>query len=150
MDAAGELSVARLRLVGAVVVAIACTFITMTGTTTVGWTLVVLGYLIAIFWVVAYVRGRARSQSDDLFYLDVGSQGFHLKEGMREHLLTWEKVKNIRVDEDRLDVLVEPFEGEPIRIEPRYEGVSVYDLCALLEHRALPIAQAETHSGQAI
>jgi len=45
----------------------------------------------------------------------------------------WGVVSGVEVDEDRLVVLVHRSTGDAIVIEPVFDGVSVYDLAALIE-----------------
>ena len=47
--------------------------------------------------------------------------------------IAWSEVSRVEVDEDRLVVLVHRTGGEPLVIEPVYDGISVYDLAALVE-----------------
>lgn len=47
--------------------------------------------------------------------------------------IAWAEVRSVEVDEDRLVVLVHRTGGDPFVIEPVYDGISVYDLAALVE-----------------
>lgn len=42
--------------------------------------------------------------------------------------LPWAEIASVEVDEDRLVVLVRRTTGEPLVLEPVYDGVSVYEL----------------------
>lgn len=81
-----------------------------------------------VAWARRANRSAARASLDVL--LELAPTGFTLAPSPE---VAWTLVTGVEVDEDRLVVLVHRSGGEPVVIEPLYDGISVYDLAALFE-----------------
>lgn len=81
-----------------------------------------------IAWARRANKAAARATLETL--LDLAPTGFTLA---RAGEVAWSTVTGVEVDEDRLVVLVHRTSGDPVVVEPVYDGISVYDLAALFE-----------------
>lgn len=132
-DARAELSVAWLRLVGAGVVLLATPFLLTPTLGKLGCAFALLAAAIAAFWIVSFMRARRRASSPLRFRLELEDRGLVLEEGGSLTEVPWAEVSSVGVDEERLRVDVGRGRAEPLHIEPRYEGVTIYELAAAIE-----------------
>ena len=136
LDVGGERSVARLRLAGAIFCGLGALAMALLGPPLVGWILVALGALAAVGWTISFSRARGRTSAPTAYSLALRADALELQEAGRTVTVPWADVRAAEVDEDRLVVLVHRRgEPRPLVLEPRYEGTSVYALCALVAQR---------------
>jgi len=98
-----------------------------------------LGLVISMVWLRQARRAAASARRSAPEALVVHALGFALDEGERTHWVPWRNVLNVEVDEERLDIVVQQSDADPLRIEPRYPGVEIHELVRTLEdarHRA--------------
>ena len=121
-DVGGERSVGRLRLVAAVASGVAALWLLVL--TDFGWPAIVVAgtvVLAARFWVRSWAqieRAAAGVPTPDIVLDD---EALHV--GPRT--LSWAGITRVELDHDRLLVRVVPSEGEPLELEPPYEGLGL-------------------------
>ncbi len=94
----------------------------------------VLALLVSLGWLAAGRAAERRALHPELFQLALYERGLLLVEGASERWVAWADVTDIHVDEDRLDIVVERASTEPLRIEPRYQGVEIHALMDTLRN----------------
>ncbi|MAC27598.1 MAG: hypothetical protein CMH59_14140, partial [Myxococcales bacterium] len=104
LDAKAERSVGRLRLVGAIIVFVCGGVLVARGAGAVGWTLVVMAWLVGLGWIAAFVRARRRVAGAGGHYLELGD-ALRMARGAAPVEVPWGEVDAVRVDEDRLVVV---------------------------------------------
>ena len=112
LDVQAERSVARLRLVGALVALVMGTVLAWGGAGSVGWVLIVLTWLAGAGWVGAFFAARRRVARTDAFYVALGEDALVVALGHAPVRVPWPDVRGIDVDEDRLEVVVRHASGE--------------------------------------
>jgi hypothetical protein len=119
---------ARLRIVAAVVCSICAGLFALArpGPLSIVVSLAVIAAGLA--WAARARRTAERAHAEAS--LALASSGLTLT-GVPE--IPWADVARVDVDEDRLVVMVHRSSGDPVVIEPVYDGISVYDLAALVE-----------------
>lgn len=133
LDVHGELSVARLRLVAAVVCAVAVILLALADPPILAWMCVLGGAAASIAWLVMFARTRKRTEHADDHYVALAPEGVTLSgEGSRRSV-PWARVEEIEVDEERLVVRVAIEGQDDLEIEPQYGGLGAYDLADALE-----------------
>jgi hypothetical protein len=137
LDRSGERAVSLLRLVAAGSTGAGAVWLAASGPGVVGWVVALAGGLAAVGFTAAYRKGRRRAASPERHFLLLDERGLTLAEGHDEHQIEWRDVTAVEVDEERLIVVVSRASEAPLRIEPRYEGVSVYDLETAIRERWL-------------
>jgi hypothetical protein len=140
LDRRNERAVAWLRLIAGIVVLGCAAWIISTSPDWKALLLAILGLLGGAFWVTSFVRARARLRKATQHSLAIEADGLTLTEGDRVTHLSWTEVRTIEVDEDRLAVRIEKESGA-LELEPRYEGVGLYELRGAL-HDAWKRAQS--------
>lgn len=128
-DRAADRGVGRLRLVAAVVSAIAVLW--LLALTSFSWWALVVATVVAIaarFWIASWSRIE-KSPSPDLV---LTSDGLELGAAR----IAWSSVERVELDQDRLLVRVVT-KGEtnddPLEIEPPYDGLGLDDLGRVIE-----------------
>ncbi len=127
LDIGATLAVGRLRLVGALVV-LPSSIVFALGGAPLHYTLGGLGALVSIGWGVAWARSRRAVDDADARYLELGDAGLLLVEGETRAALPWSDLRSLKVDEERLVLVLERRSGDALRIEPIWGGLGVYDL----------------------
>lgn len=132
LDVRGERGVAWLRLVGAVVVAAMATILAVQGAGSIGWTLIVLTWLVAVGWSFAFLAAKRRLARHEGWYIELGPSALTLALGAgKVTTLRWEAVEAVEVDEERIEVTVTHSEGT-LRVPSMWRGHGVYELAARL------------------
>jgi hypothetical protein len=131
LDVRAERSVARLRLVGAVVALSMGTVLAIGGAGSVGWTLIGLSWLIGLAWVGAYFAAKRKARRADAWFVEARSNELVVALGREPTRLRWSDVRGVDVDEDRLDVVVRHTNGE-LRIPSVWQGVGPHALAERL------------------
>lgn len=123
-----DLDEARLRIVAALVTSLGAGLYALArpGPFAIVVSLTVIAAGIA--WARRARKSAARATLEVL--LDLTPAGLTLAPGPE---VRWDSVTGVEVDEDRLVVLVHRSGGDPLVIEPVFDGISVYDLAALVE-----------------
>ena len=98
------------------------------GAGTIGWVIVVTSWLIGLGWVAAFAMSRRRAREADAHYLELDGEGLTMARGAEPVRLAWSDVDGVEVDEDQLVVWVSRREGERLRIDPVWRGVSLEQL----------------------
>lgn len=132
LDVRAERSVARLRLVGAVVALSMGTVLAIGGAGSVGWTLIVLSWLIGLAWVGAYFAAKRKARRADAWFVEARTDELAVALGREPTRLRWSDVRGVDVDEDRLDVVVRHTSGE-LRVPSVWQGVGPHALAERLE-----------------
>ncbi|HBQ14529.1 MAG TPA: hypothetical protein DEF51_26515 [Myxococcales bacterium] len=140
LDVPGELSVARLRLIGAIVCAIAVVLLALGDPPLLAWVCVLGGAAASLGWTVMYARTRKKTKRADDHFVALAREGVTLagergagESGAGERSVPWTRVETIEVDEERLVVRVAIEDEDDLVIEPQYGGLGAYDLAEALE-----------------
>lgn len=145
VSADDQRSVARVRLVSAGVSAVGALLLLLADVPIAVFLAALLGLFMSLVWF-AQARGARRVARDvDRYYLSVHRDGFLLSEGNQLQCVRFVDVRDIALDEERLDVAVLRNAKPPLRIEPRYPGVEIHALVRTLRH-AWQEAPASAHN----
>lgn len=136
LDSRGERQVALLRLTGAAVCLGAAIFIALLRPPLVGWVVAIVGLLVALGWTIAGRRGLSRAKASEKYFVALRADALEIQDGPKSIRIAWTDVLSAAVDEERLVVVVRRREEEPLHVEPRFKGVSVYDLAKAIDERA--------------
>ncbi|MDB4991268.1 MAG: hypothetical protein JWN04_6446 [Myxococcaceae bacterium] len=91
-----------------------------------------LALLLSVAWL-AQARRLVRAARDEKRpALVAHTHGLLIEDAARNDWLPWTDVARIEVDEERLDIVVTKRDAQTLRIEPRYEGVDLYELVRTL------------------
>lgn len=129
-DVGGERSVGRLRLIAAVISTVAVLWLLVL--TDFGWPAIALALVVVLaarFWARSWVRterAAANAAPVDLVLDETGMQ-------LGERALPWRGIARVELDHDRLLVRVVPVDGEPLELEPPYEGLGLEALGRAIE-----------------
>ncbi|MEM9067819.1 MAG: hypothetical protein AAGE52_04910 [Myxococcota bacterium] len=126
----------RLRLAGAAIVFAMGIVLVSEGAGGIGWTIVVMAWLVGLGWTAAFFRARSRARSADAHFLEVGPSAMRMARGRDPVEVTWAEVSCVRVDEERLVIWVDRHQGEPVRVEPVWRGVGLHELAETLRDAA--------------
>lgn len=146
LDASAERSVGRLRLLGAFVVAPAGIVWALQGPGTVGWVLIALAWIASLGWISAWARARRRIRRSDEWALRIDSEGLCLRLGGLDHVVGWNELRGVEVDEERLVVVIERTDGSTLRVPPLFNA-GLYDLKEALEQRHQRWATSHANPG---
>lgn len=94
------------------------------------------GLVFAVLWLmrgVRALRASARANPAQADFLELDRNGLLLRENGRERRFAWQDVTGVGVDHDRLTIVLTLRSGAEHHIEPRYRGVPLDALRALLE-----------------
>lgn len=128
LDVQAVRAVGRLRLFGAALVFAMGFALVVNGAGAIGWVIVVTSWLIGLGWVAAFAISRRRAREAEAHYLELDSSGLTMARGAAPVRLAWSEVDGVEIDEDRLVVWVSRREGERLRIDPVWRGVSLEQL----------------------
>ena len=134
VDPAGERSVGRLRLAAAVLASLGAIAMLLSSLPFVIMMVAVLALLVSAGWIAKARSSERRARTSEDHFLALYSRGFELGEGPARTWIAWERVTHIDVDEERLDIVVELQDRDPLRLEPRYPGVEIYQLMDTLRN----------------
>lgn len=98
--------------------------------TPVGLGFGLLGTLIALMWAAMIAKAKRRARGDVALCLT--PEKFIYRDGLNAVEQPWTNVDAIEVDEEQLNVLVSCKVGEPVRVEPLFEAMGVYELADAL------------------
>lgn len=132
LDERGERSAAVLRTAAALVVAVASAWL-LALPYPVPRAFAVAGLLFAVLWVARSVRQRAELRDPAEHYLELSPDALLLRSGAAQDRVPWPEVTALAVDEDRLLLRVARHRGPPLEIEPRYQGLGLHALHAVVE-----------------
>jgi len=127
-------SVARVRIVSAGVSGVGALLLLLADVPIAVFLAALLGLLMSLVW---FAQGRSAgriARNAERYYLSVHRQGFLLSEGNQLHCVRFADVREIALDEERLDIAVTRAGKEPLRVEPRYPGVEIHALVHTLRH----------------
>ena len=140
VSADDQRSVARVRLVSAGVSAVGALLLLLADVPIAVFLAALLALLMSLVWFAqARTAGRVASNVQR-YYLALHQDGFLLSEGDQLHCVRFADVREIALDEERLDIVVRRDAKEPLRVEPRYPGVEIHALVRTL-HQAWVEAQ---------
>ncbi|MFT5355683.1 MAG: hypothetical protein ACI9KE_002902 [Polyangiales bacterium] len=128
-DLDADRSVARLRLVGALVVGISSVLLGASDAGPLRWIWVVLGGLASLGWFAAYFRGRRPPTGDRL---ELGADALRMLYQEKEAKIAWSEMVAVVADEDRLHVHVSLHEGELV-IPLIWRGIGLHELAERIE-----------------
>lgn len=127
-------SVARVRRVSAGVSAVGAVLLLLADIPIAVFLAAVLALLMSLVWFGQARTAERVAKSVERYYLSVHRDGFLLSEGNQLHRVRFSDVREIAVDEERLDIVVTRAAKEPLRLEPRYPGVEIHALVHTLRH----------------
>lgn len=84
-----------------------------------------LALLAALGYAAAAGHHARRRRNAGQWYLGLYEHGLLLAEGERHAWVPWEQVREVEVDEERLQLCIERVNEPPLRLEPVYEGVDL-------------------------
>jgi hypothetical protein len=87
-----------------------------------------LAVLLSVAWLAQARRLRRAARETKRPALVAHRDGLLLEESTRNEWLPWSDLARIEVDEERLDIVVTKRDTTVVRIEPRYQGVDLYEL----------------------
>ncbi len=129
-DVGGDRDVGRLRLVAAVLSTIAVLWLLVL--TDFGWPAIALALVVALaarFWARSWIRTERDLASAPPAELVLDEAGVQLG----ERTLPWRGIARVELDHDRLLVRVVPVDGEPLELEPPYDGLGLEALGSVIE-----------------
>lgn len=94
--------------------------------------LAVLGLAVSLAWLRQSRKASRAARDAHRDALQVHEGGLFLDESQRTAWVPWREIEDIVVDEERLDVVVIRRGTPPLRIEPRFPGVDIYELMRTL------------------
>ncbi|MDB4973212.1 MAG: hypothetical protein JWN48_1553 [Myxococcaceae bacterium] len=92
-----------------------------------------LAVLLSVAWLAQARRLSRAARDPKRPALIAHAGGLALEEAGRNDWLSWSDVVRIEVDEERLDIVITKRDAATLRIEPRYQGVDLYDLVRTLD-----------------
>lgn len=139
-DLAGAQADARLRLLGAVLAGSAGAWLAREGAGALGWTLILAFWLVALGWSASFFRQRRRNSP---LALSVGPatlvlagdlSGVRGVEAAQAPLaIAWAEIERVRVDEDRLEIVLERKEQPPLRLPGGWRGYALEEVARALD-----------------
>jgi hypothetical protein len=132
VDARGEREIAGLRVVAAIVALIGGLWL-LALPYPVPRAFAVAGLLFAAVFLRRAMRTRTRSLDATRHYLELGRDALGLREGDATIVVPWAEVSAVRIDDDRLVVIVELRDARPLEIEPRFQGLALHELGAAIQ-----------------
>ncbi len=135
-DVEAERAVGWLRLLGAALVTAMGAVLVGQGAGPVGWVLLTTSWLVALGWVVSFLRSRRRTQTAESHYLELGPESFRVARGGEPIEVPWHDVRDVEVDEERLVVWVRRSGKPPLKVEPVWRGVGLHELAETLRDAA--------------
>jgi hypothetical protein len=148
VSADDQRSVARVRLVSAGVSAVGAVLLLLADVPIAVFLAAVLALLMTLVWFAQARTAERVARNVERYHLSVYRDGFLLSEGNKLHCVRFSDVREIAVDEERLDIVVTRAAKEPLRIEPRYPGVEIHALVHTLRH-AWSEARGGSHAAPA-
>ena len=133
-SSSAELSLARLRLVTALVALMASLAVLLSKVPVPVFLVALVGTLVSVAWIRLGLVARKRATRPSAYFLELYASGLAIGDGPRVQWLPWSEVCDIDVDEERLDIVVCVRGREPVRLEPRYPGIAIHDLMATLRN----------------
>lgn len=123
-----DLDEARLRMLAAILCSLGAGLYALTrpGAFSIVLSVTVIG--VGFMWMRRANQTAARATVEALLVL--APTGLTLTPNDE---IAWSAVTAVEVDEDRLVVLVHRSTGDPLVLEPVYDGISVYDLAARVD-----------------
>lgn len=133
----------RLRAAAAVIAILGSVWLAATQNHWLVGGLAVLTGVYGVFWLRRGLREQDRAlQADHHVLLDL--TGITLHDGPRTTHIVWTDVAAVVVDEDRIVVSVMRSQGEPLRVEPIFGGLGVYELRDTIQRAASMGGDADT------
>lgn len=124
-----------LRVVALIVVALSGVALAYSGAGTIGWLLVIVGWLAVLGWVAVLRRSKKRLANPEAWYLELDDEGLTLRLGGDAERLRWPQVAGVRADEDSLTVQVDRRDGAAMKIPLLWKGVGLHDLAEVIAER---------------
>jgi hypothetical protein len=107
--------------------------------------LALLGLAISVAWLRQARKASRAARDTHRDALQVHEQGLFLDESQRTAWVPWREIEDIVVDEERLDVVVIRRGTPPLRIEPRFPGVDIYELMRTLNDARQAAGHPDRH-----
>jgi hypothetical protein len=128
-----QLVLARVRTVAGAVALVASAAALLGSLPVPALLVALLGLVMSLVWLRQARRIGRDARNEAPPSLRVHALGLLLTEGERTHWAAWSNVVSIGVDEERLDIVLQRSSGAPLRVEPRYPGVDLYELVRTLD-----------------
>ncbi len=142
-DHAALAATRRLRVVSAVLVLGASAWIFASEPSGVAVALGAIGCLVAFGWMAASTRTWISARDHAADHLLLAADRLTLADGKIRHHIDWTEVTDVKVDEERLVVLVTLRGARALRIQPQYQGVSLDELGQAVREAWLDAAPRE-------
>lgn len=134
VDAATEHSLARLRFWAACLASVGAVAMLLSSLPFVIMLVAVLALLVSLGWMAKARSTEKRAKAPQDHFLALYASGLEVAEGPSRTWVLWDSVTHIDVDEERLDIVLERANEDPLRLEPRYPGVEIHDLMHTLRN----------------
>ncbi len=128
VDPGTERSVSRLRLVAAVLAGLGAIAMLLSELPFTMLLIAVLALLVSAGWIAKSRSIEKRARTPEEHFLALHKHGLLLREGAAITWVPWARITHIDVDDERLDIVLDWGEEAPLRLEPRYPGVEIYEL----------------------
>ena len=92
------------------------------------WIWIGLTTVATMFWIVRSVAARGRARAPERHFVRLEPDRIVLGAGDAKRTVRWGDVEEVAVDEDRLVVRLRVDGADDLAIEPRYGGLSLYEL----------------------
>lgn len=125
---ADQRSIGLIRLAAAVLAGGSAVLLLLAEVTVPVFLAALLGVLMSLVWFGQARRALRLSRAAEAHHLCIHQSGFVLSEGDKITTLRFDAIHDIALDEERLDIVVTPKQGTPVRLEPRYAGVEINEL----------------------
>ena len=128
--------IARLRLGAAIVCLLAALWLVLRSPPWWAWIAVAGAFAFGILWIRRWAA--ARTQIARTGALELREDGFRVVVADRAEAVDWDDVVAVEADEERVALRVSLIDGEPLFVEPIYNGLGLYELeeAFLSAHRA--------------
>jgi hypothetical protein len=100
-----------------------------------------LGLVMSLVWLRQARKALRLSHDTSAHHLSLHRDGFVVAQGAQRRSVRFATVRDIAVDEERLDIVVKLEADEVLRLEPRYAGVAIHDLVRSLHEACQAGAQ---------
>jgi len=128
LDRSAVVATRRLRLGSAFVILVANAWLFTSEPSGLVAAVGAISILVALGWIAASVRTAAYMRDHSTDHLSLDTDGLRLADGSVRHHIGWTNVTDVEIDEEKLVISVSQRDAPPLRIQPRYQGVSLDEL----------------------
>ncbi|RLB45668.1 MAG: hypothetical protein DRJ42_29410 [Deltaproteobacteria bacterium] len=143
LDRSAVVATRRLRLASAVVILAANGWLLASEPSGLAIAVGAISVLVALGWIAASVRTAAYLRDHRADHLSLDTDGLRLADGSVRHHIGWTNVTDVEIDEEKLVVCVSRRDAPPLRLQPRYQSVSLDELGQAVREAWLDAAPRE-------